>query len=466
MTPPDPKRYGYKLPLEALGGVCIKVSIEFPDKLEYRAAFSGAINMLGKWFQWDHTQADYQDIPDLNVEVAQVWSGVLAAATWEECMTFCEQLIACLTDDTDTQEALANLIETNDAIRLALKNSLMSNPDFLREMQTQITQGNKLSPTEVIAPIGSNCDKDQLWAGMIGLVQQMNRNNEDFLEQMEVLTNIIERVTDLIRAIPVFETLPFDDVINFVNTLFSDITENYLAEYTTEYENTLACELFCLALTSDTCYLSFDQMYNVFRDRLLASFTVESALVDVIQFLASGTWSGSQVADFMFMFQMQCIRSASKFLAINLLSLQKMFDVGADEPNTGWEALCTDCACPTFGVNTNTSGVDGADSGIVLNNGISYHITATGTFTYSAFLPPVGPNGNVSDHTPGTIYPTANDLRLIGKIGSSGSWFALGADTTITADSTGVLFMTVNDIDNPVNFADNAGTLDVEVCVS
>ena len=93
MTTPLPKRFGYKLPLEALGGACIRVSIEFPDKLEYRAAFNGSINMLGKWFQWDHTQADYQAIPELNVEVAQVWSEVLAAATWEECMEFCARMI-------------------------------------------------------------------------------------------------------------------------------------------------------------------------------------------------------------------------------------------------------------------------------------------------------------------------------------------------------------------------------------
>jgi hypothetical protein len=241
----------------------------------------------------------------------------------------CASIIDCIEGDTDVRDAIAA--------------SLLANPDFMTAVQDAVNAGLPLRPDELTTVVGTSCDRDALWAGCIGLIQQMNRNNVDFLEQVEIFTNPVERITGVTGLIPQLKITTA--VFDFVNELFADITENYNAEYTTDYENEVSCQLFCLALSHEDagCIMSFDDIYNIFKNRLDASFTIESAFEDVIQYLATGTWSGTQICDFMFMFQLQCIRSATKFLAIDLLSLQQMFTVGTDEPNSGWNVLCTDC---------------------------------------------------------------------------------------------------------------------------
>jgi len=329
MTDIPPKRYGSTLPATIDTGSRICFTISINDQLEYRAALYGRISELCNWYGWQHTQADYQDIPERNREAATLWNESLFNAVWEECMSICEQV--------------ANCISTDDGTQSALRSQLLSDPTFLRQMTDAIGNGYPLSPTQITAPIGEICDRDQLWAGLVGVVQQMNRNNVDFLEKIEVLTNPVERFAGVTSQIKPLQLV--GAVFDFVQTLFADITENYNAEYDAEYEDEITCQLFCLALSHEDngCYLSFEDVFNVFKDRLVASFTVESQFADIIQFLATGTWSGTQVCDFMFMVQLSAIKVADKFLTSNLLSLQQMFDVGRAEPNTGWETLCTDC---------------------------------------------------------------------------------------------------------------------------
>jgi len=242
----------------------------------------------------------------------------------------CASIIDCIMHDTDTQTAM--------------RDQLLSDPAFVQQMQDKLSIGTSL-PTGTggtTAVLGENCDRDILWAGCSGVIQQMNRNNDDFLEKIAALTEPTDRVAHVLGLVPVLGSIAAD-VLDFVNTLFSGITTNYFAEYDTDYENEVTCQLFCLALESDTCAMKFDDIYNIFRNRLEASFTIESALLDVIQYLTTGTWSGTQVCDFMFMFQLQAIRSGNLFLTSTLLSLQTMFDVGAAVPSDAWIELCTDC---------------------------------------------------------------------------------------------------------------------------
>lgn len=329
MTAPLPKRFGYKLPLEALGGACIRVSIEFPDKLEYRAAYSGAINMLGKWFQWDHTQADYADIPDLNVEVAQVWSEVLAAATWEECVEFCARIIECLASDEDVKAAFRNFILTDPAIN--------------EHMQTTAKEGVPLTMPQIEAPIGENCDLDTMYGGVIALIEAMHNNNLDFLQLIEVETGTLERVDEIISAIPIIETIPVDEIIAFADRFFNEILENYEAQITSDLLTEYRCNLFCMIKARENCIITLDDLYTYWRDRLEMAFTTESALSVVIEALADGSYSGTLIADFMFMMQIQLIRSANDFAGVDLGEFQTFVSIGMLTPSAAWEIECEDC---------------------------------------------------------------------------------------------------------------------------
>lgn len=373
MTTPLPKRFGYKLPLEALGGACVRVSLEFPDKLEYRAAFNGAINMLGKWFQWDHTQADYQDIPELNVEVAQVWSEVLADALWEACMTFCEQMIAnaeCFLDDASVQTEIIN--------------HLLSNQTFVQAMNQIASKGVPMPETELPTPVVSGCDPDQAWAAIDAVVEQMNVNNLDFFQLFEGMTNKIERSTTLLSLMPALKGINFSTFTEFVDQLFDNIYEGYEAAITTELLNEYKCDLFCLGMADPECELGFDAIYNYFKDRVGGTFTIESALQVVIEFLATGSFSSTLIADFMYMLQIQIIRSASNFLGVNVISLQVVAQTGALVPSSAWELLCPECAPEWEHTwDLTTSAYDWSLVGTFVN-GVGIQSTGTGGSPYTA----------------------------------------------------------------------------------
>lgn len=343
MTTPLPKRYGYKLPLEALGGVCVKVSIEFPDKLEYRAAFNGAINMLGKWFQWEHTQADYQSIPELNVEVAQVWSGVLAAATWEECVSFCEQLIACLSGDADTQDALAELIATNPAIGDALSEFLRTHPGG-----TEYPKQQPL-PTGVITSNITNpnpdCDPDLLYAQCVGIVQTANRMTEDFLETWETYTNSAETIPAIVLSVPllgeVADVIGLDGIADYANSLIDAIKEGYDSDYTLDYENALACEIFCAA--KDDCVVTLEMLTNIMNARISGQLTLTNG-VELMLSLIDADISGINVADLYLCAFFNMLTLANLVLPItwgieSYLRVTRTFNT----PNDDWEILCEDC---------------------------------------------------------------------------------------------------------------------------
>lgn len=317
-------------PIDDGSRICFQ--IQLPDLLEYRAALMGQLNQLGYWFAWSHTQADYSDIPQKNVDVAELWVGLVADASFEVCMSFCEQLIACITSNPATQAAIRDFV-LNDTI-------------INQHIQTIARTGVPLPEVEL--PIIQGCEPNAAWGAVNGLIDQMDVNNTDFFEMFELESNRIEQISTLISAIPKFQELPVDEALMFTNQLFENIAENYAGAMTTELKNRYKCDLFCIGINDPDCTLKFDAMYNYFKDRISGTFTIESAFAVVIQFLAEGTFTGSLVADFMFMMQIEVLRSANNFLGLDTLSLNTVASLGALNPSSGWELLCDDCVVPVW----------------------------------------------------------------------------------------------------------------------
>jgi len=248
-------------------------------------------------------------------------------------VSLCDQIAECINTNETTQQAIRNFVTTDITINQHIQN---------------ISRGGQPMPeVELPTPIVSQCDPDEAWAAIDAIVEQMNTNNMDFFQVFETSTNQLERVSDLLAAIPLFETLPVDDVVAFVDQLFDNIYEAYEGAVTTELLNEYKCDLFCIGTNDPDCELGFDVMYNYFRDRIAATFTIESLFQEAIEFLGDGTFPGTLVADFMYMLQLQVIRSASDFLGVNVLSLQVVAQVGALVPSSAWELLCEDCTPST-----------------------------------------------------------------------------------------------------------------------
>lgn len=362
--PPLPKVFGYKLPSSVDDGSCVSITFQFPDILEYRAAIMGSVNMLGKWFQWAHTQEDYQAIPELNQEVAQLWSNVLANASFEECMEFCEHIILCLTTDTDVQAAFREFIINDQAIQ--------DNIAGIANKGTPIT-----TPTEVIV---ESEDLDALFGAVTYLVDTMNGATLDLFEALEATTNKRELGQILFEAIPVIETLPFDEASEYIDALGGAIAENYAAQYTTTPEtgmrDQLRCGLFCLARANDNT-LTWELIANYFWGEVgFTSSDYVDTFVDFVNLFLSGTWLGDEIVYISFANMAAVLSTSQIFAAMTFPSLSSLMALGLNDPDPDWEILCVDCPPEPADCDDLTAGQQGylpvAAGQAVYHNGEGY----------------------------------------------------------------------------------------------
>lgn len=236
-----------------------------------------------------------------------------------------------LTIDCDD---IADCIENSEAVQIAINN--VYNP---------YQPGVPMPPGTVNENIGGtiiDCSPDELWGAVSQLVESLNTNNIDAQEAIEVASNAAESLAAMIAGIPVVETLPIDDAINWVQSMWTDtLFEIYVGNDTTGYRDELKCDIFCLA-RDNGCVLTVDMLYSYFSERLggvdLGDFLA------VIAFLTTGVWTGTQVNDTFYLTQVAAMRWGNQFFDIvGLYPLEMYMALGANNPDPDWEILCTEC---------------------------------------------------------------------------------------------------------------------------
>lgn len=349
------KPHGKQLPSPAdpEKEVCFKITI--PDALQYRAAILGQISFLSLWFAWEHVNDGV--IPDENQTAARLWAQAMGTFVFEECMAICEQVAECFASDAE--------------FRASVIASLVADPAFRTEIQKIATIGQPLGPGVIVAPVVTECNRDAAWSGIMAMIEVIDRTNEDFLQFMEAYTNEIEKGAALVQNIPIYGPVASSITLGFVNTFLEDATENYVGAVTIGLLEEYACDLFCMMGDDPSCELTFEQIYNYFRDRISGAFTVESAFATVIEFIASGTYSGTAIVDFMFMTSIQTIRSADSFLGFDYATLQAAIDLGKQSPSDAWEAICEDCPPEPTAVWEITP-LEGYDNGSITSQGSDF----------------------------------------------------------------------------------------------
>ena len=122
------------------------------------------------------------------------------------------------------------------------------------------------------------------------------------------------------------------------------IAEQYDAQYTTDYENELACALFCLA--RDDCELSIDRLFDLFKSRLLDYITVPPLehITDLIEFAAGVSQDSTYVVDLAFFFAWGSAKLGSFFFGkVFDTTFQLLLKLSVNDANNDWSLLCTDC---------------------------------------------------------------------------------------------------------------------------
>jgi hypothetical protein len=258
------------------------------------------------------------------------------------CASFCEEMVACLETDTDVQNALATLLSTNQTLIDAIQQAAQQQLPIAGKPLTDLAAGSSILPANVFD--GEECIEDALWGACLYLVQFANRTITDFFEQLEVATNQIERAQIVSDAIPAGGS-QIAAVAGFADQIAEEFQEGYAGQYDSEYENGLACELFCLAL--EDCDLSIDDIINVMNARLGA--TAWSSFAAVMLYVSTGTFVGVQIVDGMMGIFFTALRFGQAFGdVLGLGTLTDNIGLGADVlASDNWETLCD---CDTFDV--------------------------------------------------------------------------------------------------------------------
>lgn len=251
-------------------------------------------------------------------------------------MPICALLIDCIENDLDTQQALATF--------------LANNPLATQALQSLIDNGSLI--TNQTNPIVQNDDLDALFGAVTFLVDTMHEANVDLFEALEASTNSRETGQIVFEAIPIIETLPFDEISEYIDTIAYAVAENYASQWTTTpitgMRDKLRCGLFCLARANGNS-LSWDLIKNYFWN--LVGYNVGDAvelLFDFVNFFGSGTWSGDEIVYISFANQATALTVANKFAEMTFPQLATIMQLGQNDPDPDWALVCEDCPVPNI----------------------------------------------------------------------------------------------------------------------
>lgn len=284
---------------------CVQVLV--PDDDAYLPALAGMISVLSKGFNYARSDYAYAQ------QVAQLWRDAFLATNWEGCDEMnCEELIECLTP---------------------LFDALMAQNATILE---NIAMGRKVPPPTPVELIG--CDDGHNYAGSKYLVDFINTTIVDLFEQVEAAAadNVNEVIDLIISAIPVFETLPIDELLELSQWMFDNEVATYVAAYDAEFIEVAACDLWC-RIKRNGCSLSHEVLnaWLVGLEALLpgnAAATVFSRYGDAI---AVGILQ--QIDEFI-----ANLRGEDQTIATYFNRLMFEYENGSTDTDAGWE-LCGDC---------------------------------------------------------------------------------------------------------------------------
>lgn len=267
---------------------------------------------------------------------------------WECQVTICDEVALCLTnEDPAVVEALAQLLATNPTIIQAIVAANAEAGGGTPGQPLTDDQADQDLTPENVKP-DDECDYDALWGACLYLVQSGNRAITDFFEVLESASNTLEASAIIAQNIPAAGSY-VASAAEFADQLQETIAEGYAAAYTEEYEEQLACLLFCLARAND-CTLNMDDMVQSLSDRL----SVPELLVDfglLMNFVAAGSWAGEDIANVAFLVFFGALRFGQQFAdTIGIRPMTVLMSLGADQlASDNWMVLCE---CPDIGTWT------------------------------------------------------------------------------------------------------------------
>jgi hypothetical protein len=236
----------------------------------------------------------------------------------------CEAVAECINDpESDTYAALHDFLLSQIQNNAEISNAIAGVGN---------TDGTAVAG--VTDALAAECDLDILFGFCRQVVQLMNLEVTKFFEVLEVISNNVEFASYVGDKAPALGTLA-----TFVSYLQNTLVESYLANYDIDYENDLACELFCFAKDQPSCELNWFNITDIMADRVGEDLT-NLSLSSMLTYVLSGGWSGDEFCDaaiFVFAFVMQI---GVAWTGISFAKIQQIVQSFFNDPDADWQTLC------------------------------------------------------------------------------------------------------------------------------
>lgn len=336
--------FGWQLPTVVNPDEYWCYSISVPQDISYLRALRGAIGELAYSYNW---QSDVAETAKL---VATKWLVQIAEAEQRlvagDCGDMdCESIIACINNpNSGVSDAILNIF--NEALAVL----------SLAQSQGENSLGGENNPT---------CNKDMWYGGIDNLVNSINEHNQDALQILEVSTNVYEWVGQVATGVFGIEAPIFQSMLDWGAFVQQSIMENYEAQWTQQYRETITCDLLCIAM--DNCELTPELLINYFYGRLNSQLTFRSLLDESLGFIFLGTWSGTEIVDAMILSQLAIRAQLGRwFELIAFNSLDTDVRLGFNDASNDWELICDDCVSTFYLEADLTSG----DHGVLITDAV------------------------------------------------------------------------------------------------
>lgn len=378
-------------PVVPASTICIKIPV--PNALEYRAALKGVLSELGKAWTW--SQKVGEDNSDA-FTAAELWREAIAQAVYQ---------LDCECDDMSCED-VAVCIDTNEAVQDAISNQIVNNSSIQQIINQYAEKGVPMTAGTrgTIVTGVTDCDLNSVFGSVTAIIDALDTNNRDFIEIVQITDVQAKKISKAISAIPLLGLLPIDELVSFVGDTAPALKVAYESEYTTEYRDTLRCALFCVARDKADCALTFQDIIEIFNDRIGTAMEPINFFVELMEFIVAGTWPGTVAIDVLTLIQLAAWQQGSEWMGVTLRTLQTVGLLGANDDDPDWSILCEDC---TGEVGFVVRGNVGTTT--VVRSGNVY--TITGGYT--------GPGGNTF------IYVQSSIDGVTGTVGTFMSYDSL-----------------------------------------
>lgn len=256
-------------------------------------------------------------------------------------------------------EKIAQCINTSEAVRDAIGDIFTSDIDT--PQYEQLLEKLREDLEQTISPVNPTDCNDSLWGACISFVEVLNRNALDYLELLE--TSPIDQTLELANNVanaPLLDEVGLDAITGTISWAIDQLFDYYVASYTDEYRDALACEVFCRV--KNTCAISVNDFYEVLKERAQVSVLDPNDIVQVAVSLAQIVFSGAsdRVVDVWFYWNLELARLGNTLANANgvvasfgfgnaMTRLKTQLKLGFNNPDSDWELLCDDCpSVPTI----------------------------------------------------------------------------------------------------------------------